>query len=106
MNGQTNGQTPQKQNALQLLRSWGHKKRKAVLSSTRPASDVFCFFSLIFNCLICDSRSLKCVLGYGLGDFSVVWGVLGCFSDLREDKSVAHLLNLAGNQMGQSMTDF
>ena len=22
---------------------------------------------LIFNCLICDSRSLKCVLGYGLG---------------------------------------
>ena len=64
MNGQTNGQTPQKQNALQLL------------------------------------------LGYGLGDFSVVWGVLGYFSDLREDKSIAHLLNLAGNQMGQSMTDF
>ena len=30
-------------------------------------------------CFVCDSRSLKCVLEYGLGGFSVVWGGLGVF---------------------------
>ena len=46
---------------------------------------------LIFNCLICDSRSLKCVLGYGLGDDRVVCGCFGGVStDLyRKDISYA-----------------
>ena len=47
---------------------------------------------LIFKCLICDSRSLKCVWGYGLGDFSVVWG---CFGGVSMDpERINHLSNL------------
>ena len=53
------------------------------------------------NDLICDS-SLKFVLGYGLGGFSVVWDVLGCFNGPRKNKSYACVPNLAGNQMRQN----
>ena len=42
------------------------------------------------------SKSLKIVLGYDLGDFSVVWGVS---TDPERDKSYAYLPNLVGNQI-------
>ena len=42
--------------------------------------------------MICGSRSLKCVLGYGLGGFRVVCECLGYFNGPRTDKSYAYLL--------------
>ena len=57
---------------------------------------------LIFNCLICDSRSLKCAFEYGLGGFSVV---CVCFAGISTDpERINHVplcWNLAGYQMGQ-----
>ena len=58
---------------------------------------------MIFNCLICDSRSLKYVLGYGLGGFGVV---CGCFEGVSTDpERVNHMpfrWSQEGNQMGQN----
>ena len=58
---------------------------------------------LIFNCLICDSRSLKSVLGYGL--VVLVWfvRVLGCLNGPRKDKTYAYLPELSGKSNGTKL---
>ena len=56
-----------------------------------------------FQLFVRDSRSLKCVLGYGLGGFSVVCGCSGRVS--MDPERVNHMpfcWNLAGNQMEQN----
>ena len=66
------------------------------------------FSYLIFNCLICDSRSLKCVLGYGLCRFSVVCGCLGVLQRTPQ-KNKSYLFSGTQreiNKWDKIMTDF
>ena len=61
---------------------------------------------LIFKCLICDLRSLKCVLGYGLGGFSVVCGCfVGVSTDTLQkgDKLYACLREASGKSNGTEL---